>query len=272
MLRIKPSSDDPDPKKKQTANEKPPLKLYDPVDTIKPTEQTEFFNEYLNSKNYRARLKKQGYSNPTETISNRKKFLSVPVHQYRALLGGSQHTGEEIAVDEGQARGDYDYLLKGKGRTDFNTLLAHEFSHRLGAHFNATENRPQLNQKEYDEILNRNNIYRNLNKNPVGFSDWAKSQNLSKDEYDHDLSPAENKADIDALRFLLRKDKIYNTGTETFTPELLKTAKEKYKENFNANRLFRYFDDADIIYLMNNIAKNENQRKFLLKVNKDSQA
>lgn len=81
---------------------------------------------------------------------------------------------------------------------------------------------------------------------------------------DHDARAQEFKADMDTLRYYLKRDKIYDTGTQDFNKEFLKTARKKYSGDFNIKRLFnRITSDDDFIYLMNNIAANKSNTSNL---------
>jgi hypothetical protein len=55
---------------------------------------------------------------------------------------------------------------------------------------------------------------------------------------DHDKRASENKADIDAYRYML-KQKVYDAGKETFTKEHLKNN----SKNFSRERLQRNYSD-----------------------------
>lgn len=75
----------------------------------------------------------------------------------------------------------------------------------------------------------------------------------------HDIAPSENMSDIQALRFYMNKQKIYDARVQDLTPEMLKKAKAdpKIKKLFTTKRLFDTFEDKDLIEIMNKVAKNE---------------
>jgi hypothetical protein len=66
---------------------------------------------------------------------------------------------------------------------------------------------------------------------------------------------------MDALRFSLKKDGIYDTGTQEFNAEHLKKAKAKYSNDPTIKRLFDNFDEKDLMDIMNVIAKNGKSSK-----------
>ena len=88
--------------------------------------------------------------------------------------------------------------------------------------------------------------------------------NLSEEEYGnrmHDLQPGESYADLGAFRELLFRLGIYDSrGITPFTKKHL----EEFKKSKVYARLLEYFDDDAIIWMMNNIAMNDNNQEPLL--------
>ena len=114
---------------------------------------------------------------------------------------------------------DYDefdlQLYPGATPEDIKT---HEFSHAVSA-LSTEKGNLSLNKKEAKEINLRN-----------------------KNKQEHEKDPAEAKADMDVLRYHLKKDKLYDTGKEKFTPELYNAAKKKYKNNQTIKRFFNRYN------------------------------
>lgn len=110
-------------------------------------------------------------------------------------------------------------------------IAAHEFSHAVSSYVPYT----------YDLTRKQNSYLRN-----------------TRD--DHDLKFTETKSDIDALRYLLNKNKIYDARTQDFTKEHLRKAKKIIKD-FSFDRLQRLYDDENLVELMNIIAANDNRKK-----------
>lgn len=69
----------------------------------------------------------------------------------------------------------------------------------------------------------------------------------------HDMQPTENKADLNALRYLLKERGIYDSGKGEFKKEHLK----KLPKSFVKDRLLKNYKEEDLIWLMNNIAMND---------------
>lgn len=111
------------------------------------------------------------------------------------------------------------------------SIAAHEFSHAVSSHI----------PYSIDMILKQ-------------------SKMLTNHRDEHDVAFDETKSDIDALRYLLNKNKIYDTRTQDFTKEHLQRAKKTIKD-FSFDRLQRLYNDDDLIELMNIIAANDNDKK-----------
>jgi len=200
-----------------------------------------FYNEYINSPNYLDRAKKQGHSNPLELINARLTNLKGTGYLEDDFLGSAYQPGNyTVVINPKQSKED---------GMPVRTVASHEYSHVVGASQDGIMSNPllEMNANEMNAFSSRNKL---KNVNTTGMTEQQKLDVI------HDSRPSESKADLDALRFRLYEDKIYNTGTEQFSPELLKQAKEKYKDDNMVNRLFQNFSDDDLIYLMNNIAKN----------------
>lgn len=210
---------------------------------LKPetNEVKEFYNNYLNSANYTKRLTEQGYTNPQQAILDRLANIK-PVTTSVDNLIGSQYNAPNYTV-----------FYNPKDAQEFGfpkqSTLAHEYGHTVGASQDKYLANPnlELNQNEMNAFSSRNKL---RFANTTGFTEQQKL------DLEHDVKPSESKADLDALRFRLFQDKIYDTGTQEFNPEILKQAKEKYKDDNIVNRLFQNYSDEDLIYLMNHVAKN----------------
>jgi hypothetical protein len=205
-----------------------------------------FYNEYLNSPNYLNRLTTQGNANPLELINARLANLKGTDYLEDDFLGSAYQPGNyTVVVNPKQSAED---------GMPVRTVASHEFSHVVGASQDGYMKNPylELNTNEMNAFSSRNRL---RNVDTKGMTEQQKLDVI------HDSRPSESKADLDALRFRLYEDKIYNTGTQEFSPEILKQAKEKYKDDNMINRLFQNYSDDDLIYLMNNIAKNNTKNR-----------
>lgn len=204
-------------------------------------EVKEFYNNYLNSANYTKRLNEQGYTNPQQAILDRLANIKPVTTSVDSLIG-SQYNAPNYTV-----------FYNPKDAQEFGfpkqSVLAHEYGHSVGASQGKYLANPNLE-------LNQNEMNAFSTRNKLRLANTAGMTEQQKLDLEHDSRPSESKADLDALRFRLFQDKIYDTGTQEFNPEILKQAKEKYKDDNIVNRLFQNYSDEDLIYLMNHVAKN----------------
>ena len=231
----------------------------DPEEPI-GTKQKRFFRDYLKSPKYRERLVKQGYEDPDATIaargdnmektvvkednkwdgSNYQANWSAQVNMGSLSLLENEPKGSNLVVhapekDIANVKVNQDKGLYTPGSVDGELVIAHEVAHATGASdADPDDENLQLNEKEQAEIAARS---------------------TSTDE--HDKKVDEVKADMDAFRFKLKEDGLYDTGTQEFTEDLYNTAIEKYKDDPILMRFFNNSSKEDTIWMMNNIAKNE---------------
>jgi len=136
-------------------------------------------------------------------------------------------------------------------------IMAHELGHTEGGFFTGS---PELDA----EINKRNKAYqrvwnnlseedkKSMTENPVEIGYWLKDNYNSSSDF-HDAASHEVRSDIIRFRYLADKAGIYNSSGDykKFNESDLK----KMKEQFGNNRLFRHFEDEDIIWLMDNVAQ-----------------
>jgi hypothetical protein len=140
-------------------------------------------------------------------------------------------------------------------KIDVSNTIGHEIGHAIGRHSNKDSNNiwysNGISKKESDLLMNANiGLMRSKNRDEV-----LKDRNNPEYTYDldHDNRPSELKADIDALRYQLYRQGVYDPGTQDFTREHL----EKAKPSFTRNRLNEHFNDDELIDLMNKLSYNE---------------
>lgn len=195
----------------------------------------DFYKDYINSPKYLERLQLSGYNNPQKTINKRLNSVNnakVIIQNgapgyfkklYNDLIdkpyseGGSEHNSKTntIILDD----------LEEKEGVPRKSVLAHEYGHSelTGA---------PLNGKDLNSFYER--VIR------------------TKNTDSHDLDPDENKSDINAFRYELKKQGIYDAGRQNIDKNILKKAKDTYIKQ----RLLKNFSEDNLIYLMNNIALN----------------
>lgn len=190
-----------------------------------PITPKKFLKDYLQSPNYKKRLAMQGYKNIPQVIEDR-----------NTRLDNTQVVAGKRGSFFSQTTGDiqYDPLEANKHNFTKEGVLAHEFSHAAGA-------------IGFEGMLGVNNL--TLNSKEIKTIS-AKNKNGEL----HDAMAQEAKADMDAFRFKLKKDGLYDTGTQEFNQDILDKAKKKYKSDGDLKRFFKTFKDGDAIQLMNTIA------------------
>lgn len=201
-----------------------------------------FYKNYLNSPNYRKRLVEMGYSKPADVIKNRLNRVNGEDFIVKSNIGSRYVTAEESAT--GKPSIYYDPIETAKESYELPSTIAHEYSHRIGA--------------TSGEIIGKKMEYAGLSEKEAGMI-FLKNR-LSNTYPAHDAQPHEVKADIDALRYKLYTDKIYDTGRQTFNTDTLKKVKERYSTDNVVNRLLSRFSEEDLITLMNSLAQNSSQQ------------
>jgi hypothetical protein len=216
------------------------------TETDPGTDQKSFFKEYLNSPNYKKRLSMQGYTNLGEVVKDRLANLNATSIKSTSATESKYTPGKGIYYSPTQSA-EFGYPKE--------STLAHEFSHASGSlqPDHAKSSNLSLNQKELQEFQNRNKLNK-VDPNSLPIRDYM--------NWTHNTMQQEPKADMDALRYRLKTDGLYDTGTQTFDKKILQKAKERYKDDNIVNRLFKNFSDDDLLYLMNNVASNKQQQQF----------
>lgn len=213
----------------------------------KPIPQKQFLDEYMRSPNYLKRLNRQGYKDPKGAIELRRANL-----KYTDLLEDNQIDTQYLPSSQTVVINP-NAFLPGTGLSR-DSGIAHEFSHASGSLEYGYPKMPfplTLSEGEIGEISKRNK----LTGVPLEGRPGATQLSMM-----HDRRASEVKADMDALRYMLKKDNIYDTGVQDFNKRTLKISKEKYSKDKAIGRLFENFSDDDLIYLMNNIALNQTER------------
>lgn len=200
-------------------------------------EYTSFFSDYIKSPKYKERLKTQGYSDPDQVIKDRLGSLnSMKIKQVGTdgPVTGYLPSSNTIISNKEQLR---------EVNFPYESSIIHEISHGTGA-LNHSDNR-SLNMNEWNQFLDRGNFK---------YTDPRTLPEDKRDTFNHDIQSDEIKADMDAFRYKLHKDGVYETGHQNFDKKTLDKVKKKYSKDAVIGRFMSHYSDDDIIYLMNNIA------------------
>lgn len=234
-----------------------------------------FLNSYYNSNEFRNRYQDKNNEPINSSTLNRgilnykaqiKPFdgsHAASVWHMRELAkeGKDRAMGATITLDPEEAKAIGSDLL--------NDTLPHEYSHTTRGltlpeeeiFSSKNKNKVFIKKYPYKKFLSNgsvgnslsNGIYENMYSNYLGI----------KNEASHDEQPSENYADLNALRYMLYKQEIYDTRKGPMTLEHLKKAMNDpwLKKQFSLQRLLKTFKPEDIVTLNNTIAMNDKKDK-----------
>lgn len=206
----------------------------------------QFTLNYINSPKYKQRLQDSRYEDVNAEVKQRTLNSNPVVAPYKELSWFDKITGEESS-ERGSAyhplyktiQLDTPYDIATYRKTYPNATLptkleieAHERSHASVGDFPES----RLNVTDRRKLNNHH-------------KKTAKSG--------HDTQPDENKADLDAFRYTLKQQGIYDAGTQDFNKGHLK----KSKDSALKERLRSVYSDDSIIYLMNHVAETTTDDK-----------
>lgn len=214
------------------------------ITTQKP--QTEavrtFFNEYINSPLYREKL--SNYSkNPDDIIRDRNQELQQITTDYDYEKPTEYFPRErKIKFNEEEFQGK---------SIDTDVVIAHEMGHGVGS----------LSPR----MVEQSN--RNLKLQPFEYEQLMKRmKNVKGGLEEHENRPWELKSDLDALRYQLNRDKIFNSGKDKFDKSHLEKIREKYKDDLLTKRVMEKLSDEDLIWAMNSLAENTSENEYIQKL------
>jgi hypothetical protein len=220
----------------------------------------QFMANYMQSQIYKQRLASMGIN--TVPSPNRILDANVTTDWQRSTAYRKEphwySSKDEVNINLPEIKHVSDFYPGTKEAVD--AAMAHELSH--GAR--------KLNDKEMTLIASLNDgkdgsriykEYQNLKK-AGAFTDYngflGYKGGTTDKEILHDEKPNENKADLDAFRFLMKKNGIYDTSKRPMTMDDFEKAKAhpEIKNDLIFRRLIERFKPSDIINLNNTIASN----------------
>jgi len=208
-----------------------------------------YAQQYVQSPKYKERLSSSGYENVEDEIKERlskiintktysqygepqpNKVLEFEKQGIPYTKGGSSYLPEDNAIIT-----DYKQAEKLGIKPEY--ITAHEFGHSevYAPNNPLTEIREsRLNEKDVNDIIQR----LSPNSNPT-----------------YKKVPDEVKADLNALRYELYNKGIYDAGHEDIDEPTL----QRLEDSYIKDRLLKNYKEEDIIWLMNNIAMNNERR------------
>ena len=141
---------------------------------------------------------------------------------------------------------------------DKEEVMAHELGHTDTGFYTPTFVGMEINKRNkafqalWDKVSEEQKRY--FAENPHHIQDWL-NDNYGTEPGFHDAHPAEARADLIRFRYIAERAGVYKSTGDfvEFTEEDLKNMKQADPDN----RLYKNFEDKDIIWLMNNIAMNK---------------
>lgn len=200
-----------------------------------------FYQSWINSPEYKQRLINNGYTNPEQVIDSRYNAINNLNISYDHNL---PNVANAPATHNSQAYVNVNPVEANQLGTSVDSVKAHEISHAIGAKGGIINRNVGFNPIE--ETMLRNSVTRQQPTDPIQQAHWR-----------HLNNPEEIKADLDASRYNLFKNNIYDIRQgQPFTQDHLNKAKEGLKNDGTFNRLIEQVGDDNYINLMNGIASN----------------
>lgn len=218
---------------------------------------------YMQSPLYRQRLGIQGITQ----FPSIQHVLNAHITTNNNSVGGSAYSGDKKGIAQVNIDNTNNQDLVNLYKKEVNPnlksksedILSHELSHVQRIVTPAEQQLFISNNRSKDgKILN--NQYKYFAQPNQSYTDYLVKSGLYDSKQGHDSDPRENKADLDAFRYMMFKNKIYDTSKRNMTMDDYKKAAEhpEIKKSVIFNRLKQAFKPEDIIKLNNTIAMNNN--------------
>ena len=191
----------------------------------------EWYNNYIDSPLYKRNLENSGYIDVDKVIDQRKSNIGKTEYVYDENRLGTYYQPNTNVVHHAPKKDSEIWSKEYESVLPQDTVLAHELGHSVLDNSKTFFGRqtPGYNKYDYEQLQSRN-----------------KDRKISR-------GPNENYADQKALQYEAAKLGIYKPGFEEFTKEHLDKLPVDIKD-----RALQNYSEEDLIWLMNNIAQNEN--------------
>ncbi len=203
-----------------------------------------YYREFLTSNRYREILKGQGYEDPNKVIEERLDNMYNTESRIDYFAEGNVYYGMPGTENHSEPPTiEYDPVEMQQYKLRRDEVVPHEIHHSMVLSPNPYTNElgeGRTSDKELDELYYRN---RQTDENFIG----------PVDIYSHDVDPYESQADINAMRYRLYKEGIYDPKTEDFKKEYL----DEIEDSHLKERLKQRFGEEDLEELMNSISQVE---------------
>lgn len=207
--------------------------------------QVNWMQNYVNSPKYRQRMG-NFYTNPDPALNQRRQILNNV--EFRHVNTTNPNDVGVYNISDNTIRINPSFSrMQG---LDGESTKVHELGHAM---YLTPQEESYLLDRESTFGKNSANIRKFAKDNKIGISD-AITQYWRM----HDYAPNELKSDIDAFRYLMNREGIYDAGTQDMNKEFLEKARSnrKVSNDFLFKRLQRHYNDNDLIDIMNKVASN----------------
>ena len=232
--------------------------------STEPIGPTEFLNSYFQSPTFRSRFSGSAKDYKTAMdIFNYQAHKNKPyitkvddgtgshVSDYAFNVGAGIPEDTSVVLSEPQAK-MLDTSL-------WDDIYPHEYSHNIRL-LNPNDEMMFAYGDNDPKAKMAYNKWNSLNTN-LSFSDWLKTAG----PVTHDQRPNENYSDLNALRWLMYKQGIYDTRQGPMTEEHIEKAmKDPYiKKQYSQKRFFKRYNPKAIIKLNNEVAMNDGEEELI---------
>jgi hypothetical protein len=189
----------------------------------------EWYNNYIDSPLYKRNLQNSGYIDVDKVIEQRKSNIGKTEYVYDENRLGTYYQPNTNVVHHAPKKDSEIWSKEYESVLPQDTVLAHELGHSVLDNSKTFFGRqtPGYNRYDYEQLQSRN-----------------KDRKISR-------GANENYADQKALQYEAAKLGIYKPGFEEFTKEHLDKLPVDIKD-----RALQNYSEEDLIWLMNNIAQN----------------
>jgi hypothetical protein len=191
-----------------------------------------WYNSYIQSPLYKRNIENSGYSNVDDVINQRQANVNRAKYVVDENKAGSYYTNRTNKVHHSPVNDNKIWSTYYTSDLPEDEVLAHELGHAVLDSSDSIllgSNALHMNQYDYNQLESR-----------------QKNKKISR-------GVNENYADQKALQYMGAKLGIYKPGYEEFTKEHLDKIPVDLKD-----RALQNYSEEDLIWLMNNIAQNDN--------------
>lgn len=233
--------------------------IYPRNSQISPDDAKRFLANYMVSAIYKKRLQSQGVPNspPVQPVLNVPVSYNTNQDTQATIVKNGTETENSININKSQlanAKKDFNFPIS------VDQAKVHELSH-ISRNLSPSEQLLIASKNKSDlgyGLLSQYQADSFTGKYKGQYDDYQTDGTGTHNDAYHDYRPNENKADLDAFRYLMQKKGIYDTSKRDMNiDDFNKASKDpEIKNSLIFNRLIQQFNPDDIIKLNNTIAMN----------------